>query len=267
MKQLKIVCGFTNIEEIRKKLIESAQARGYGLEIIHRYRKEGVLQYINENHSFHTIILQEILQQSSPYTAEDLAALTDERNVNVIVSLDPNHYGNEFMRTIYTAGIMNALFDKDAYADQIIDLIIKGRSRKEARKYYGIENRMDAEKEMELINEDKMERYLNYLYDGPYEECESRYEFVASQLSPYEHLNFIKQLPPQITKLLVENETYLTISSQNIKNRKIFHFNLPNAHRKKIIEKDDTISIQTSINQGGFDCYDLGGNVYRMEEK
>lgn len=147
MKTWKVVCGFSNTETegIKKELLEAAKNRGIELVMVHRYRKEGILEYVQEHLDFQTVILQEVLQRSAPYTADDLVRLTDDRHINVIVSLSPIHQGTDFMAVLYAAGIYNAVFEKDAYADVIINLMLQGRTRKEARKYYGISNFVDKE--------------------------------------------------------------------------------------------------------------------------
>lgn len=155
MKVKKVICGFMDIEtkEIETELREAAEKRKIELDLVHRYRKEGILEYVKEHPEYQTVILQEVLQRSSPYSAEDLIKITDDRHVNVIVSLNQNHHGTDYMEKLYTAGIYNAIFECDAYAETIIDLVIQGRTRKEARKYYGISSYM--EKEDVIKQEDK----------------------------------------------------------------------------------------------------------------
>lgn len=147
MKKWKIVCGYTaeDKEIIDQELIEAAKRRNQDIEmeLIHRYRKQGISDYLKEHLEVQTVVLQEVLQQSSPYAAEDLIQLTDERHVNVVVSLNANHYGCDFMVALYNAGIYNAIFEKDAYADNLVQLMIQGRTRKEARNYYGIHDFID----------------------------------------------------------------------------------------------------------------------------
>lgn len=145
MKVKKVICGFTDVEtkEIETELKEAAEKKKIELDLVHRYRKEGIVEYVKEHPEYQTVILQEVLQRSSPYSAEDLIKITDDRHVNVIVSLNPNHYGTDYMEKLYTAGIYNAIFEQDAYAETIIDLMVQGRTRKEARKYYGISSYME----------------------------------------------------------------------------------------------------------------------------
>lgn len=147
MKVKKVICGFTDREtkEIEIELREAAEKRKIELELVHRYRKEGIIEYVKEHPEYQTVILQEVLQRSSPYSAEDLIKITDDRHVNVIVSLNPNHRGTDYMEKLYSAGIYNAIFECDAYAETIIDLVTQGRTRKEARKYYGISNYIEKE--------------------------------------------------------------------------------------------------------------------------
>lgn len=227
-RQIKVVCGLNNETNIllKERLQEAAERKGARLRIVSRYRKEGVYQYVVEHPDYQYVILQEIMQSSSPYTAEDAALLTDEQNVRVIIVLNKSHAGNRYMRVLYAAGILDALYEEDAYAEKIVDLLFRGRTRKEARKYYGIETVADVEKSMQIIDEERLKNFLSYMEGGgPFSETASRYEFVAERMSAAENLHLIKNMGPGLVGALSESELFQYYNGYlNGKSKKRFPF-------------------------------------------
>lgn len=210
-RHIKVVCGLNNETSIllKERLQEAAAEKGLKLQIVSRYRKEGVYQYVTEHPEYQYVILQEILQSSSPYTAEDVALLTEERDVRVIIVLNKNHAGNRYMRVLYAAGILDALYEEDAYAEKIVELLCRGRTRKEARRYYGIESAADVEKAMQIIDEDRLKSFLSYIESGgPYNETISRYEFVATRMTAVENLHLIRNMGPRLPKVLADSDLF-----------------------------------------------------------
>lgn len=210
-RHIKVVCGLNNETSIllKERLQEAAAEKGLKLQIVSRYRKEGVYQYVTEHPEYQYVILQEILQSSNPYTAEDVALLTEERDVRVIIVLNKNHAGNRYMRVLYAAGILDALYEEDAYAEKIVELLCRGRTRKEARRYYGIESAADVEKAMQIIDEDRLKSFLSYIESGgPYNETISRYEFVATRMTAVENLHLIRNMGPRLPKVLTDSDLF-----------------------------------------------------------
>lgn len=227
-RQIKVVCGLNNETSIllKERLQEAAYEKGLKLQIVSRYRKEGVYQYVVEHPDYQHVILQEILQSSSPYTAEDAALLTDEQNTRVIIVLNKSHAGNRYMRVLYAAGILDALYEEDAYAEKIVELLFRGRTRKEARKYYGIETVADVEKSMQIIDEERLKNFLGYIEGGgPLGETKDRYEFVAARMTAAENLHLIKNMGSGLSKMLSGSELFQYYNGYLIgKSKKQFSF-------------------------------------------
>ena len=134
-EKLYILCGLSNegSEDIRSALVDAARDQGYEAVCVSRYRKEGIRQYISEHQQFRLLVLQEAMQSSYPYTAEELAELMDDYNLNIVISINKSHRANTYMKILYTAGILNALYEEDATADNILKRILYPRTRKECR--------------------------------------------------------------------------------------------------------------------------------------
>ena len=155
IEKLYILCGLSNAasETIRSALVDAAQEHGYEAVCVSRYRKEGIRQYLSEHPEFRILVLQEAMQSSYPYTAEELAELMDDYHLNIIVSINKSHRANAYMKVLYTAGILNALYEEDATAKNIMNRILYPRTRKECREYYQIKNTSDALQALDIINE------------------------------------------------------------------------------------------------------------------
>lgn len=92
-EKLYILCGLSNegSEDIRSALVDAARDQGYEAVCVSRYRKEGIRQYISEHQQFRLLVLQEAMQSSYPYTAEELAELMDDYNLNIVISINKSH--------------------------------------------------------------------------------------------------------------------------------------------------------------------------------
>lgn len=214
IEKLYILCGLSNAasETIRSALVDAAQEHGYEAVCVSRYRKEGIRQYLSEHPEFRILVLQEAMQSSYPYTAEELAELMDDYHLNIIVSINKSHRANAYMKVLYTAGILNALYEEDATAKNIMNRILYPRTRKECREYYQIKNTSDALQALEIINEEKMQQMISYLEDASEkEETVSRYEYLVDTMNQLENLYLIDHMSDGVKQQLCDNERFQEI--------------------------------------------------------
>lgn len=223
MKKLYILCGLSNSasEDIRSVLADAAHEQGYEAICVSRYRKEGIRQYLNEHPEFRILVLQEAMQSNYPYTAEELAELMDDYHLNIVISLNKSHRANTYMKVLYTAGILNALYEEDATAENILNCILYPRTRRECRAYYHITNAADAMRTLDIIDKDQMGHYLSYLEDGVGKtEIINRFHFIADKLNQVEKLYLIDQFSSSLRQLLSEDEQYQKICQLREKKKK-----------------------------------------------
>ena len=92
-EKLYILCGLAGKgeDDIRNALTEKAEEAGYEAVCVSRYRKAGIRQYIAEHPEFRIVLLQESMQSSYPYTAEELAELLhlSDAQLNHILTSKP----------------------------------------------------------------------------------------------------------------------------------------------------------------------------------
>ena len=208
---LYILCGLTNAdsEEFKTEIANVAKENGYEVVCVSRYRKEGIRQYIREHSEFRTLVLQESMQPNYPYTADELSELMDNFHLNIVISLRKVHRGSPYMKTLYTAGILNALYEEDATAQNVFNKILYPRTRGECRQYYQIQNARDAECALDIIDEARMKQYVSYIEEaGNQDEIVRRYNYIASEMKMVENIYLVNGLSGYVKNALEGNEIF-----------------------------------------------------------
>lgn len=179
------------------------------MQSVCRYRKEGVFQYAKQQQDSMLIVLEENLQGGSPYMQEEILQLTDLQNVRVIFLLDRIHEGDEYSHFLYCCGIYDALYMDDVTAENIMKLAKSGRGCKEARDYYGIRALRDAERERNIVNEELLNTYLEYVEAGnDSKDVNDRYRFAATRLGKGENQALAGSITAPVARQLTGNEIY-----------------------------------------------------------
>lgn len=207
MSEKHILCGF-DVPEFEKRMKMLLKERGYEATTYTQLSKKGVKDFLEQNPKCDTVILLEASNFKKSYTAEEIAALTDKREINVIVVLSSRHIGTDYMKTLYVAGVTNAIFQmgrKDgASAKDIVERIINKRNRQEARKYYGIEH-LDLEPSV-MIDMDTYAEYYKRLHAD--EHLLVNYLKVCSDMSPKQIADFTKRMPAEDRAYLEQFEEF-----------------------------------------------------------
>lgn len=252
-KKLYILCGLASKAEkdVKNALIEKAEEAGYEAVCVSRYRKEGIRQYIEEHPEFRIVLLQESMQSNYPYTAEELAELMDDYNLNIIISLRKSHRANVYMKILYTAGILNALFEEDASATNIMNLILYPRTRKECREYYQITNAADVMSTLEIVDEQKMQGYLEYIEDSDTDsEMKEKYRYVAKSVKIIENIYLTRHLSENakaVLKMEDEFQKYLALQLQHQKRWRPFRKKRQHSRESPMPGPEKTLSQSTQL--------------------
>ena len=211
MEKLYILCGLSNEagSALRSALAEKAGELGYETVCVSRYRKEGIRQYISEHPEFRILILQEAMQSNYPYTAEELAELMDDYHLNIIISINKSHRANQYMKVLYTAGILNALYEEDATAENIFKRILYPRTRRECRTYYQITTAADAMSALDVVDEERVQGYLAYIEESKdEEEIRKKYRYAAEILKTIENIDLTRQFSERVRAALATDEIF-----------------------------------------------------------
>lgn len=216
MKKKKILLGFTD-ETFEKSIKELLRSTGYEAEILARVTKESVKEAVNRTEDLDCVVVMESFpklsrtQKVQKYTAEELAALTDDSSVNVIAVLSENHKGTDYARILFSAGITCAIFTKagkGVTSKEVATLILRKRTRKAAREYYGIgQGNIDLGF---LETDDFNELYERYSNRGgtPIE----NFVYLCMKLTEKQVADFIKRLPKEDREYLANFEEFHQIT-------------------------------------------------------
>ena len=193
---LKILFGFEDSKLAVNNILGKLKSLGIPYEVTKKFSKATIKDFLHNHPDYSVVILKETVGETK-YTAEELAELADERELNIIVVLGSEHKGQPYMQTLYSAGIVNAIFQEGRTGGGtvagIVQLILQKRSRKEARAYYGIET-----VELGTLSNDMFAYYYHMLEDREYGVyLIERYLFVASKLSPLQNADFLRRLPKE----------------------------------------------------------------------
>jgi len=194
MENMHILMGFDapEFEQVVKNLLK---LKGYEAQIHSKLSKLTIKEYLERNPSCTAVVLKETFSKDVYYTAEEVAQLTDMRDVNVIIVLSEKRRGTDYMRTLYTAGITNAIFQKGrrggATPKEVATLLLQRRTRKAAREYYGI-----ASKKIELgfLDTATYVEFYQDLKQGDKSLLEN-YIAVCARMSPQQIADFTRRLP------------------------------------------------------------------------
>lgn len=212
MNSIHILFGFDK-PEFEQAVKELLKSKGYIAEIHSRFSKLTIKEYLENNPTCNTVVLTEVFNKKMSYTAEELAQLTDMRDINVIIVLAGGKRGSDYMKTLYMANITNAILQKGrnggATPADVAALILQRRSRKDAREYYGI-----SSKKMELgflENETYLELYRDFKkMEGEYDSRQllKNYISVCSRISPMQIWDFTRRLPADDRNVLIQFEEF-----------------------------------------------------------
>lgn len=209
MDELNILFGFEE-SKFQRDVERALRGYGYTPTIACKYSKASIAKFLKENTQFSTVVLKEVMGRS-PYTDIELAALTEERDINIIIVLTERHKGTSYMETLYAAGITGALFqngnETDATVTKVVDLILHKRRRVDARKYYGI---MESPAiQLDKISDNKLSDLLHALDDSSYgETLGARFAMLCQTLTVPQVVEFIKKIPTDVLKQLEQSDDY-----------------------------------------------------------
>jgi hypothetical protein len=210
-EKFSVLYGFSNIET--QDLIETALI-GYGCDVTSnsRFTKPMIQDFVKEHPDLNAIILKEYLDGGGKMNPEELAALTDESDVNVVIVLDQKNFGRNSMKILYAANILNAVFvdgKVGAEAQKLAELAYRRRKRVDARHYYGID---EVFPDYGMLTYDDFREYYQYLIDHTQGiNAIDRFLTIMKQLSAKQAAGFINGLPDATVQELAMNAEFFDV--------------------------------------------------------
>lgn len=214
-KQLNVLYGFTS-DKIQQSIAKEITLRGFVPKGVKMTTKGLIAEYIKKHPEVNVVILKEYLDGGGVYSPIELTELVDEvRNLNVVIVLATNHRGKNEMKELYAAGILNAFFSDGKFGanpDKLAELATKGRTRKEARQYYRID---EIVPDHINITYEEFNDYYRYLVDDRQGmNIINRFVQISRMLYPGQMGAFIDRLPDKVKQILMKYKEFYDIANK-----------------------------------------------------
>lgn len=188
------------------------------------------------------VIMENNAGDGAPWTAYEMARLTDFKDLNIIPIIKSEHLGLEFVKVLYAAGITSAVTDGSSI-DDIAYLVKRKRNREEALEYYRLNDINDINKR--YINVDTVPKDVLSEIDGALgsasgrNEMIRRFDDVCQELSQSQINDLLsKKISAERREIIRKSKTYRIINkTQKTKNDSgdvPEKFKRMNGHGKKI---------------------------------
>lgn len=218
--RMNVFIGMQQDEEFVKSVSDAFEQVGIPINRIElRGGKKQILQYLDAKEDVDIIIVS-CGQAMGSFDAKELDLMSQrvsEKNFVVIVSDDM--YGGEFLAQLAACGIYTCVFEKDATIEYVVTLIKNGRSRVDARTYYGIQkNGSLLSVPVERFDTAQSIAYLNS-YSGTVESLYEKMKILEKRLQPSEVIQLISELPEDLFSMVHRIPEYATICSMVVEQR------------------------------------------------
>lgn len=174
-----------------------------------RTGKSLIAQYLSANRDTSAIVLSQYQGNVTYSPAEVDAISTMVPDLKVILILDEKR-GSTYLKELEACGIYTALFEDDADYQTIANLVLRGRSKKAARIYYGVvggdvvpqQNTYDARNAVSYLVD----------YDGTVEDMTMRLAVLSERLSSESKMiEVFSSLPREVFGMVSRVERYSAI--------------------------------------------------------
>ena len=201
-KQLHVVLGVLGDQKnLSEKLSEALEGAGYiNPLIVFKSLRLSVIQYVDENRDVDVLILQEGLESSSFFQVADYAKMLDwNNNLTIIPILTENTIRNkQVLLELYRNNLLTAVFGV-VTSQELVRLILHGRTRVEARTYYGITELTDAQ--------DSAADYdscIQFIISGDNGTLDKRLGYIKKRVSTVDFKIILKRLPKELIEEAME---------------------------------------------------------------
>lgn len=211
-RRVNILIGMKQNEEFAASVTRSFEKAGiYVNRAEIRSGKKQIFQYLEVRNDVDIVIVS-CGQEQGSFEVKELDIISQhvpEKNFIVIISDDM--YGSDFLVQLAACGIYTGVFEKDATIEYVVDLIKNGRSRVDARTYYGIQkNGGFMQIPIENFDTAQCIAFLNS-YGGTVESLHEKMRILGKRLQPTELMQLITELPEDLFMMLHRIPEYTTV--------------------------------------------------------
>lgn len=234
-KSFKVLLGFRANAEmfINTFKADIAKSNVHIKECEMKYSKIAIKQYVNDNPDTDVVIVMEYLEQSKPFTINDFTEIHERyEKIKIIVVLENSKKGTSYMKELLNIGIFNALFAEDSSYENIANLMKKGRTRKEARIYYGTNDSMTDSTGADI------EQCIKHIMSAKTnEELKNHALYIKEAVSEREFNIILQRIDENTKAILKQFEEFEQFLWSDVTTKKI------NTSRKSVISKGSLINI------------------------
>lgn len=175
------------------------------------YYIDGVVKYLSEN-DVDVLVLNELLE-NQPVDIQILDNITDQYpDLKVILGIDNKHKEDDFTNRLYALGLYNCLFFSDFTVDKLVEVLKTGRTKKQAKDYYEIEDdSIDIQFQVSPISDDVLRTTVNALHESIIEgNINEIFSEVDKEFNEKEMCYLLTVLPVKIVEELqrTKDKTY-----------------------------------------------------------
>lgn len=236
MADFHILFGFKE-EVVIPKIVAAIRRGGHTVTYTERTTKESIVAYLEKNKDCCHAVLRECMGPES-FSAKDFADLTDVRDINIVALVEAEHKGTTFMDTLYAAGITSGIIvspQKGAAPGRIAELLLNKRTRKAARKYYGLQ---ESEVRIEVMTYGEYIMNYSILMNSEIGiNIIDRFIGIVKRLSPKQVAHFIKSLPANVLKEMQGYEEFWLVIDTLKKNKINITGTKPSSLKKGLTEE------------------------------
>lgn len=183
------------------------------------YSKQNVREFCQRDDSIDVVLVSEYLAMNSPYTVSDLSFLDEvNEHVRIIPIISDERKGTSYVSGLFSEAIYNAVFESDAGWKEVAHLIAQGRTKKEARAYYGIRGMADMGAVAGEGLEDIVAPSLKHVMESANpDEMDKRLNHVKSRLTTAQFTFLMSKLPADVKMRYIRRAEYaIYFSSEEI---------------------------------------------------
>lgn len=229
MKQ-KVLFGLRDFtDKIQGQFEKQFAALNMDYEVDNAFSKLNIRKKIEtDKQEIAVVILQWSLENANPYTADELVSLSEMReDIKFIIIFRKSSIDNEYLTKLLNANITNAVFEEEAKPSYITKLIESGRSRREARIYYGITSTVNEQSKEILVNGeiiafDKAKTICKYITEDSEQTLKERLDHVLTRIKEEDFIVLLGYLDDSILKQIRElpdYEKYFVNEEQKLEKR------------------------------------------------
>lgn len=174
-----------------------------------RSGKDSVIRSVRANPQIHAVVLSQYQDQEklSPRDIDQICS-TAEGDLQVFVVVSEMR-GSDYMKEIESLGIYTAVYQEDASFEKIAEWYCNGRTKKEARAYYGVAG---GDHVVQYRNID-VNASIQYLleYDGSYTDLIQRMSVLVNGIPASQVASIVCKLPDPICEMLKREPRFALI--------------------------------------------------------